>query len=109
MWGIRYRCRPGAAFQPRHIWAFHHCIPKPLGGGGRDHDVVACFRDGVLNVMKRLGMTNGDLNRRHLRHHLVGVGNLDSVTQARVDGFFQREAASLATVRTGQHWVRSET
>ncbi|MCY3780257.1 MAG: succinylglutamate desuccinylase/aspartoacylase family protein [Chloroflexi bacterium] len=108
-----------AAFGAPVMWG--HPLPLPAGrsisaatsmgipslyseapGGGCDPDVVACFRDGVINVMKHLDMISGNLNRRRLTHHLVGDGNLDTVIHAPVDGFFQREISLLENVKTGQ-------
>lgn len=108
------------AFGAPVIWG--HPLPLPAGrsvsaatsmgipslyteapGGGRcDPDVVACFRDGVLNVMRRLGMIEGDLRRQPLTRHLVGDGNLDTVIEAGADGFFQREVSLLQAVKRGQ-------
>ncbi len=72
------------------------------GGSGCDQDVVACFRDGIINVMKHLGMLSGKLNLRQLTHRLVGDGNLDTVIHTQVEGFFQREVSLLESVKAGQ-------
>ena len=76
------------------------------GGGGCDPDVAACFREGVLNVMKHLGMLTGDLNQRRATHRLVGDGNLDTVISVQQAGFFQPEVALLEEVAAGQRLGR---
>lgn len=102
MWGHPLPLPAGRSISAATSMGIPSLYSEAPGGNGCDPDVVACFRDGVLNVMKRLGMIHGDLNRRRLTHHLVGDGNLDTVIHAPVDGFFQREVALLENVKTGQ-------
>ena len=100
--GILCRYRPGAASQPRTSMGIPSLYTEAPGGGGCDPDVVACFRDGVMNVMKHLGMIDGEPNRRRMTHHLLGDGNLDTVIDAPVNGFFQREVSLLEHVKRSQ-------
>ncbi len=115
----RASLQAAAAFGAPIMWG--HPLPLPSGrsvsaatsmgipslyteapGGGCDPDVVGCFREGVMNVMKHLDMISGDLHRQQLTHHLVGDGNLDTVIHARADGLFQREVSLLENVEAGQ-------
>ncbi len=102
MWGHPLPLPAGRSISAATSLGIPSLYTEARGGGGCDVDVVACFRDGVLNVMKRLGMIRGDLNRRRLTHHLVGDGNLDTVIHAPVAGFFQREVSLLEHVKAGQ-------
>ena len=102
MWGHPLPLPAGRSISAATTLGIPSLYTEAPGGGGCDPDVVACFRDGVLNVMKQLGMIRGDLERRPLTHHLVGDGNLDTVIHAPIGGFFQREASLLEGVKTGQ-------
>jgi predicted deacylase len=72
------------------------------GGGLARPDDVACFTEGVLNVMKYLGMVEGPPRPRPMTHHLIGEGNMDQVISAPVAGYFQPEVELLQEVSTGQ-------
>jgi hypothetical protein len=63
---------------------------------------VACFSQGVINVLKHLGMLAGPPQPGRLTHHLLGDGNLDRVISAPLAGFFRAEVALLAEVESGQ-------
>lgn len=102
MWGHPLPLPAGRSISAATSMGIPSLYSEAPGGGGCDPDVVACFRDGVLNVMTHLGMINREPSRRRLTHHLVGDGNLDTVIQARVDGFFQREVSLLENVKRGQ-------
>ncbi len=102
MWGHPLPLPSGRSISAATSMSIPSLYTEAPGGAGSDPDVVACFRDGVLNVMKHLDMLSGDLNRRQLTHHLVGDGNLDTVIDAPVDGFFQREVTLLENVKAGQ-------
>lgn len=86
--------------------AYDHGVPgiytEAPGGSGIDAQVAASFLSGVFNVMKHLGMLNGEQSRQPLRHHLLGHGDLDSVLQTPVAGLFRREASLLDEVEGGQ-------
>lgn len=102
MWGHPLPLPAGRSISAATALGIPSLYTEAPGGGRCDPDVVACFRDGVLNVMKHLEMISGDLNQRGLRHHLAGDGNLDTVIQASVDGFFQREVSLLEHVKRRQ-------
>lgn len=72
----------------------------PGGGYARQQD-VACFRQGVLNVMHHLGMLAGSPQAPERPVHLVGDGNLDIVTLAPVGGYFRPAAKVLDSVQRG--------
>ena len=102
LWGHPLPLPAGRSISAATSLGIPSLYTEARGGGGCDADVVACFRDGVTNVMKHLGMMRGDLKRRQLTHHLVGDGNLDTVIHAPVAGFFQREVSLLEQVKAGQ-------
>ena len=72
------------------------------GGGRATPADVACYIEGVLNVMKHLGMAPGEPQPRPTIHHLVGDGNLDVVLSAPTAGFFRPDVALLDEVSVGQ-------
>lgn len=72
----------------------------PGGGYARAAD-VECFRGGVLNVMRHLGMLPGAPETPPNSLQLVGDGNLDVVTLAPVAGYFRPTVALLDRVRQG--------
>ena len=102
MWGHPLPLPAGRSISTATSLGIPSLYTEAPGGGRCDPDVVVCFRAGVLNVMKHLDMISGNLNPRQLTHHLVGDGNLDTVIQAPIDGFFQREVSLLETVKRGQ-------
>lgn len=102
MWGHPLPTASGRSVATATSLGIPSIYTEAPGGSGCDPDVVACFRAGVINVMKHLGMISGELNQRRLTHHLVGDGNLDRVIHTSVDGFFQREASLLDPVQAGQ-------
>lgn len=102
MWGHPLPLPAGRSISAATSMGIPSLYTEARGGGGCDPDVVACFRDGVMNVMRRLGMITGAPSRRRLTHHLVGDGNLNTVIHAPVDGFFQREVSLLEPVKRGR-------
>jgi predicted deacylase len=73
----------------------------PGGGYARPAD-VAIFAQGVINVMRHLGIIAGDPAPQPCTHDLFGDGNLDVVTAAPVAGYFRAAVALLDEVVTGQ-------
>ena len=116
------RCsRAGAlAFGASVIW--EHPPPMPPGrtlsaatdlgvpaiyteaaGGGYAHSAdVGCFTTGVINVMKHLGMLDGQPELQPITHHLSGDGNMDSVISTPAAGYFHSDVAVLDEVGPGQ-------
>jgi len=72
------------------------------GGGRADADALACYTDGVFNVMRHLGMLDGQPQPRSMTHHLLGNGNLDEILSVSTAGFFRAEVALLDQVEEGQ-------
>lgn len=72
------------------------------GGGYARPDDVACFVQGVINVMRWLEMLDGAPQPRPMTHHLFGDGNLDQVIDANVAGYFRAEVNLLDAVTAGQ-------
>ena len=73
----------------------------PGGGIARPED-VKCFGNGVLNVMKWMGMLPGDPEPSPIDHHFVGKGDLDQVVSAPVAGYFRPRVELLEMVTSGQ-------
>lgn len=90
--------------------AMEHNVPwlyteAPGGGLARPSD-IACFRRGVLNVMRHLNMLPGAPEVPTPTHHLVGDGNLDVVTLAPIGGFFRPTVTVLDRVAKGEELGR---
>jgi len=78
-------------------------IYTEAAGGGRTLPAdVECYRNGVLNVMRHLGMLPGKPELQPLRCHLLGAGNTDALMRADTSGYFVSEVALLDRVTTGQ-------
>jgi len=102
MWGHPLPLPAGRSISAATSMGIPSLYTEAPGGAGCDPDAVACFRDGVINVLKRLDMIDGQWNQSRPTHHLVGDGDLDTVIHARFDGFFQREVSLLDSVESGQ-------
>lgn len=102
LWGHPPPLPPGRSLSTATDLGIPCAYTEAPGKAGIDPDVVDCYREGVFNVMKHLGMLSGDPVRRVLKHHLVGHGDLDSVIAASVAGLFQRERDLLDEVVAGQ-------
>lgn len=78
-------------------------IYTEAAGGGRTLPAdVECYRDGVLNVMRYLGMLPGQPVTQPVRCHLLGAGNTDAPIRADRSGYFVSEVALLDRVTAGQ-------
>ena len=74
------------------------------GGGWLSKDTVLCYKNGVLNVMKYLGMLPGSKPETgKVKHYIVGGGDLDkdSVTAA-TSGFLLSHVETMDQVRQGE-------
>ncbi len=63
---------------------------------------VACYYNGVLNVMRHLGMLKEELNVQPPTYHLFGTGNTDMSVAVNSSGYFVAEVALLDYVTEGQ-------
>ena len=102
LWGHPPPIPPGRSLTAATDLGVPCTYTEAPGIAGIDLDVADCYRTGVFNVMKHLGMLSGELERRIQTHHLVGHGDLDSVLAAPVAGLFQRECGLLDEVEAGQ-------
>jgi predicted deacylase len=75
---------------------------EAAGGGRARPEDVACYRDGVLNVMRHLGMLPGQPEARPPRVHLRGAGNTDDPIRVASSGYFVAHVELLEPVRAGQ-------
>ncbi len=102
LWGHPPPLPPGRSISAATEFGVPWLYTETPGGGRATPDDVACYIEGVLNVMKHLGMVPGEPQPRPMIHHLVGDGNLDVVISAPAAGFFQPDVALLDEVRVGQ-------
>jgi len=74
------------------------------GGGWLSKEGVLCYRNGVLNVMKYLGMIPGPKPEpSKVKHHIFGGGDLDKDSVAApVSGFLLSSVEVLDQVREGE-------
>ena len=75
---------------------------EAAGGGRTRPEDVECYRSGVLNVMRHLGMLPGPPITQPLRCHLLGAGNTDAPIRFATSGYFVSEVALLDPVTKGQ-------
>lgn len=74
-------------------------IYTEAAGGGRAAPAdVACYTEGVLNVLRHMGMLPGQPDPRPIRHHLLGAGNTDDPIRAQASGYFVAEVGLLDAV-----------
>lgn len=72
------------------------------GGGRATPDDVACYTQGVLNVLHHLESIGRPPQRMPVTHHLFGDGNLDQVISAPTAGRFLNTVELLERVEQGQ-------
>ncbi len=75
---------------------------EAAGGGRTLPKDVECYRSGVLNAMRHLGMLPGQPEIQPLRCHLLGAGNTDAPIRVDTSGYFVSEVDLLAIVTAGQ-------
>ena len=72
------------------------------GGGWLNPHTAAVYRQGVVNVLRYLGMLPGDAPRCTPTHELCGDGDVDTSLAAPVAGWLWHEIALLDSVERGQ-------
>lgn len=101
LWGHPLPLAPGRTVSAATDLGVPSLYTEAPGGGYARPEDVACFTQGVINVMRHLGMLAGQPEPQAMTHHLFGDGNLDSVISAQNAGYFRAEVDLLATVRKG--------
>lgn len=104
LWGHPPPIPPGRSISAALALGVPALYTEAPGGGEARADDIACFVEGVINVMKHLDMIAGQPQPRPMTHHLLGDGDLDpyNVISAPVAGYFQAEIEVLARVTPGQ-------
>lgn len=102
LWGHPMPMPPGRTVSSATDFGVPSLYTEAPGGGYARPDDVACFVQGVRNVMHWLGMLAGAPQPRPMTHHLFGDGNLDQVIDAAVSGYFRAEVNLLDLVVAGQ-------
>jgi predicted deacylase len=102
LWGHPLPIAPGRTISTATDLGVPSLYTEAPGGAYARPDDVACFTQGVMNVMQHLGMLDGAPQPRPATHHLFGDGDLDNVISAKTAGFFRSEVRLLADVRVGQ-------
>ena len=101
LWGHPPPVAPGrtcsAASENGVPWLY----TETRGGGRATEDDLACYVEGVFNVMKYLDMLPGKPRPRPLTHHLCGNGNLDEIITAAAAGIFRAQVDLLQEVERG--------
>lgn len=102
LWGHPLPTAPGRTVSAATDFGVPWLYTEAPGGGYARPDDVACFVQGVRNVMCWLGLCDGRPQPRPMTHHLFGDGNLDQVIDATVSGYFRAEVNLLDRVVAGQ-------
>lgn len=102
VWGHPLPMPPGRSISAATELGVPSLYTEAPGGGYAREDDVACFTEGVLNVMRHLDMLDGEPQPRERTHHLVGSGDLDSVLSTPAAGYFRAEVSVLDDVSAGQ-------
>lgn len=102
LWGHPLPITPGRTVSAATDLGVPWLYTEAPGGGYARPDDIACFTQGVINVMRWLTMLDGAPAPRPLRHHLFGDGDLDSVITATAAGYFQATVQLLDPVIVGQ-------
>jgi predicted deacylase len=102
LWGHPLPIAPGRTVSAATELGVPSLYTEAPGGGYARPTDVACFSQGVINVMRHLGMLAGAPQPQPMTHHLVGDGDLDSVISAQAAGYFRAEVELLSEVGVGQ-------
>lgn len=102
LWGHPLPIAPGRTVSAATDLGVPSLYTEAPGGGYARPADVAAFTQGVINVMRHLGMLAGTPQPQPMTHHLVGDGDLDSVIDAEAAGYFRAEVGLLAEVDVGQ-------
>jgi len=102
LWGHPLPMAPGRSISAATDLGVPSLYTEAPGGGYARPDDLACFTQGVINVMRHLGMLAGAPQPRPITHDLFGDGNLDTVLSASVAGYWRAEVALLEEVQAGQ-------
>lgn len=102
LWGHPLPMAPGRSVSAATDLGVPSLYTEAPGGGYAQPDDIACFTQGVINVMRHLGMLDGEPQPRPMTHDLFGDGNLDTVLSATVAGYWRAEVALLDAVQAGQ-------
>jgi predicted deacylase len=101
LWGHPLPIAPGRTVSAATDLGVPSLYTEAPGGGYARPADVACFTQGVINVMRHLGMLAGAPQPQPVTHHLVGDGDLDSVISAQAAGYFRAEVELLGEVEMG--------
>ena len=102
LWGHPPPLPPGRSISAAAESGVPAIYTEARGGGYTRPDDVACYRDGVLNVMRHLSMLPGEPPAQTSAHHFVGEGNLDQVVSAPSAGLYRPCVELLDMVVEGQ-------
>lgn len=102
MWGHPPPVTVGRSISAATEYGVPWLYTESPGGGRAGSDDVACYINGVLNVMKHLDMIADEPQPHPNAHHLIGDGNLDVVISATVAGSFRPRVELLDEVCEGQ-------
>jgi predicted deacylase len=103
IWGHPLPVPPGRSISAASDLGVPSLYTEAPGGGYTRPEDVTCFTNGVINVMKHLGMLPGTPQPQPTTHHLLGDGNLDTVISASVSGYFQARVGLLDEVKQGEN------
>ena len=102
LWGHPLPIPDGRSISAAMALGIPWLYTEAAGGGYARPEDVACYRRGILNVMRHLGMLAGAPEVPEATvAHLVGDGNLDVVMLAPVGGYFRASVTLLDRVQKG--------
>ena len=109
MWGHPLPLPAGRSISAATAMGIPSLYTESPGAAGCDPDVVACFRDGINNVMMRLGMIDGEPNRRRPTHHLWETGIWIRSFMRASTGFSSAKFHCWKMSRAASAWAQSWT